>query len=151
IEFNKDSKRIILSHSRVWEDEKRAENPVETAPEGEAKAAKKGAKKTKKEETASQPVIEKTTLGDIQELADLKDQLVVEATEKFLEKHAAKKTVKSKAEETVENEAEAKEEKAEVEEKPAKKATKSTKKAKADEDEKPADAPAETAEPKTEE
>ena len=63
IEFNKDAKRIILSHSRIFEDEAKA-------------AAKKAAKKSAKaEETASAPAIEKTTLGDLQELAALKEKL----------------------------------------------------------------------------
>jgi small subunit ribosomal protein S1 len=68
IEFNKESKRIILSHSRIHEDAAREAKGEETA------TAKKVAKKAKKEAT---PVtqIEKTTLGDIQSLADLKDQL----------------------------------------------------------------------------
>ena len=63
IEFNKDAKRIILSHSRIFEDEAKAE----------AKKAKKAAKAV--EEPASTPAIEKTTLGDIQELAALKEKL----------------------------------------------------------------------------
>ena len=62
IEFNKDAKRIILSHSRIFEDEAKAE-------------AKKAAKKAKAEEVASTPAIEKTTLGDIEELAALKEKL----------------------------------------------------------------------------
>jgi small subunit ribosomal protein S1 len=68
IEFNKDSKRIILSHSRIFEDEARAE-----------KAAERKAKRqnNKKEEAASAPAtqIEKTTLGDIEALAALKEKL----------------------------------------------------------------------------
>ncbi len=66
IEFNKDAKRIILSHSRIHEDIQRQESG--------AAEPKKAAKKPKKE-SASNPVMEKTTLGDIQSLADLKDQL----------------------------------------------------------------------------
>ncbi|MFT3994949.1 MAG: 30S ribosomal protein S1 [Dysgonomonas sp.] len=68
IEFNKDSKRIIVSHSRVFEDEK---------PEAkEAAAEKKARKASKKEETVSQQSnVEKTTLGDIEELAALKEKL----------------------------------------------------------------------------
>ena len=64
IEFNKDAKRIILSHSRIFEDEAKAE----------AKKAKKAAKAAE-ETTSSAPAIEKTTLGDIQELAALKEKL----------------------------------------------------------------------------
>ncbi|WP_044216312.1 30S ribosomal protein S1 [Dysgonomonas gadei] len=70
IEFNKDSKRIIVSHSRVFEDEK---------PEAKEAAAEKKARKTakkEKDETVSQSSnMEKTTLGDIEELAALKEKL----------------------------------------------------------------------------
>lgn len=71
IEFNKDSKRIILSHSRIFEDEQRAE------AKKEAIAEKKTAKKAKKEETAvpQQPAMERTTLGDISGLANLKAKM----------------------------------------------------------------------------
>ena len=66
IEFNKDSKRIILSHSRTFEDAQREEK----------KAAKKAARASKKEETVkieNQPAA--TTLGDIDVLAQLKAQM----------------------------------------------------------------------------
>ncbi len=66
IEFNKAAKRIILSHSRIFEDEKRGED--QTAKKTQAKAAKKSVKKVKDN-------MEITTLGDISELAALKDQL----------------------------------------------------------------------------
>lgn len=68
IEFNKSAKRIIVSHSRIAEDEKRSEENAKR------KAQAKGGKKP-----ASQPEttlnIEKTTLGDISELAALKTQM----------------------------------------------------------------------------
>ena len=69
IEFNKESKRIILSHSRIFEDEAKAEK-------AEAKKAAKKAKSATAEEApmVSTP-IEKTTLGDISELAALKEKL----------------------------------------------------------------------------
>ena len=63
IEFNKDAKRIILSHSRIFEDEAKAESK---------KAAKKAAKP---EDAPVAPAIEKTTLGDLEELAALKEKL----------------------------------------------------------------------------
>ncbi|GAB6009703.1 30S ribosomal protein S1 [Dysgonomonas reticulitermitis] len=68
IEFNKDSKRIIVSHSRVFEDER---------PEAKEAAAEKKQKRAsaKKEETLPQSNVEKTTLGDIEELAALKEKL----------------------------------------------------------------------------
>ena len=121
IEFNKDAKRIILSHSRIHEDAKRAEKVV-SEPTGDA--PKKAARKTKKEETAPvQQNIEKTTLGDIQSLADLKDQLVNAAAEKMEKAEKAKKAAKAKAEAEV-KEAEAKEETAEEAPKKTKKAKK---------------------------
>ena len=68
IEFNKESKRIILSHSRIFEDEAKA------AEKAEAKKAAKRAPKKAAEEVAA-PAIEKTTLGDLEELAALKEKL----------------------------------------------------------------------------
>ena len=67
IEFNKESKRIILSHSRIFEDEAKAEKAE----------AKKAAKKAKAAESAPAMTtpLEKTTLGDISELAALKEKL----------------------------------------------------------------------------
>nr|WP_320120229.1 30S ribosomal protein S1 [uncultured Marinifilum sp.] len=66
IEFSKAAKRIILSHSRTFEDVKKAED---TAKKKEAaKSTKKGVKKVKDS-------LEKTTLGDISELAALKSQM----------------------------------------------------------------------------
>ncbi|NCB69677.1 MAG: 30S ribosomal protein S1 [Bacteroidia bacterium] len=90
IEFNKDAKRIIVSHSRIHEDVKRGEK-AEAGAATEAPAKKAPAKKAKKEEVAT-TTIEKTTLGDIQSLADLKDQMVEAAA-----KSAAKAAKKAKA------------------------------------------------------
>jgi len=70
IEFNKDSKRIILSHSRTFEDEAKAEKAQEK------RAARKTRKAAAQEETpAINQTIEKTTLGDLAALAALKEQL----------------------------------------------------------------------------
>ncbi|MDD3321826.1 MAG: 30S ribosomal protein S1 [Paludibacter sp.] len=93
IEFNKDAKRIILSHSRIHEDIKRAEkNEAAPATEAPAPAKKAAPKRAKKEETAAATAsVEKTTLGDIQSLSDLKDKMDL-AAEK-----AAKKEKKAKA------------------------------------------------------
>ncbi len=69
IEFNKDSKRIIVSHSKVYEDER---------PEAKEAAEKKAAAKRAKKDDAPQVTstsAEKTTLGDIEELAALRDKL----------------------------------------------------------------------------
>ena len=71
IEFNKDAKRIILSHSRIFEDAAKAEERAEK------KAAAK--KSSKKEETPMiQNQIASTTLGDIDALAALKEQMEAE-------------------------------------------------------------------------
>lgn len=78
-EFNKEDRKINLSHTRTWE-----------APKEEAEPKKKAAKKTTKSKA---PEAEKSTLGDIEALADLKEQLKTE------EKEAIKKAVKKKAEE----------------------------------------------------
>ncbi len=64
IEFNKNSKRIILSHSRIFEDEQRA-----------AKRAEKASSKAKKEEPTIQNQAASTVLGDIDALANLKEQM----------------------------------------------------------------------------
>ena len=71
IEFNKDAKRIILSHSRIFEDEAKAEAKKESA----AKKAAKKATKAENETAAINSNVEKTTLGDIEELAALKEKL----------------------------------------------------------------------------
>jgi len=94
IEFNKDAKRIILSHSRIHEDIQRQDK--NEAAGGETKKAPKKAKK----ETAPTSVMEKTTLGDIQSLADLKDQLDNASAEE-----PAKKTVKKDKKEEAEESA----------------------------------------------
>ncbi len=67
IEFNKDSKRIILSHSRIFEDEAKAEK-------AEARKAKRAPRKAEEAPALTTPV-EKTTLGDIEALAALKEKL----------------------------------------------------------------------------
>lgn len=70
IEFNKDSKRIILSHSRIFEDEARAEK----AAEHKAKRATR-APKAEEAPAALNAPLEKTTLGDLEALAALKEKL----------------------------------------------------------------------------
>ena len=96
IEFNKDAKRIILSHSRIHEDVKRAEKAASADTSGEAS---KKVKKAKKEEPVAVPSTEKTTLGDIQSLADLKDQLISEAAEKMVKAEKAKQVKEDTSEE----------------------------------------------------
>ncbi|HCC70260.1 MAG TPA: 30S ribosomal protein S1 [Bacteroidales bacterium] len=66
IEFNKGAKKIILSHSRIFEDEKRAAE--KGSRKSEAVATRRAAKKIKSN-------LEKTTLGDITDLAALKEEM----------------------------------------------------------------------------
>ncbi len=66
IEFNKSAKKIIVSHSRIFEDEKRA---VESATKkSDSDAPRKTSRKAKIN-------VEKTTLGDITQLAALKEEM----------------------------------------------------------------------------
>ena len=74
VEFSKVTKHISLSHSRIFEEAKRAE---ENAAKAEKRAAAEATKSTIKKVNAS---VEKTTLGDIAGLAELKAKL--EASEK---------------------------------------------------------------------
>ncbi len=69
IEFNKENKRIVISHSRIWE-EARADARVQEfeSRKKEAKAATNAVKKVKDS-------VEKSTLGDLSVLAQLKEQM----------------------------------------------------------------------------
>ena len=78
IEFNKEDRKIVLSHTKTWEAPSESDNAQ---------------KKAKKSEKVKLPEAEKSTLGDISALADLKEQLKSE------ESAAKKKTAaKKKAE-----------------------------------------------------
>ncbi len=70
IEFNKAAKRIILSHSRIFEDAQKSEEKAKKT--AEEKSTKKAVKQVKEK-------LEKTTLGDISELAALRDQMTAKA------------------------------------------------------------------------
>ncbi len=69
IEFNKDSKRIILSHSRTFEDPAREEKKAAAA------AAKKASRAKKDDSPKIENIAASTTLGDIDALAELKAKL----------------------------------------------------------------------------
>ncbi len=90
IEFSKDSKKIILSHSRIWQDTKADEKAKETA------AARKDEKATQRAVKKVKESVEKTTLGDISVLANLKSDMEKEAKAK-LEKMSKEKKGKGKA------------------------------------------------------
>lgn len=69
IEFSKDNKKIILSHSKMHQDAVTADKNKEVnAEKNKAKATKKAVKKIKDN-------LEKTTLGDIESLANLKSEM----------------------------------------------------------------------------
>ncbi|MCD4697156.1 MAG: 30S ribosomal protein S1 [Bacteroidales bacterium] len=116
IEFSKENKKIILSHSRVFQD-------------AEADQKAKQDAKTKKEERSTRRAVskvkdnvEKTTLGDISALASLKQDMEQEARAKLEKMSKTKKTTAKKKEESAEKtEAKAsdKEKKAEDKEKKA--------------------------------
>ena len=71
-EFNKGSKKITLSHTRTFEEVKREEAKKEAREkDAEANSTQKAVRKLKDN-------LEKTTLGDISDLADLKSRLEAE-------------------------------------------------------------------------
>ncbi|HMM16621.1 MAG TPA: 30S ribosomal protein S1 [Petrimonas sp.] len=86
IEFNKDAKRIIVSHSRIHED-------AQGGGSDESRKSKRSGKKENQSSTMAIPVMEKTTLGDIEELAALKERLDNQKVAAF------KKEAKAKAKE----------------------------------------------------
>jgi len=66
IEFNKSAKKIIVSHSRVFEDERKA---------AEVQVKKTEPETPKKSTRKAKSNLEKTTLGDISDLAALKEEM----------------------------------------------------------------------------
>ncbi|MDD4425950.1 MAG: S1 RNA-binding domain-containing protein, partial [Mariniphaga sp.] len=77
IEFNKSAKRIIVSHSRIFEDVKRAEESTK----------RKSQRSSKKSVKTMNDNVEKTTLGDISDLATLKTELEQKEKNEKLEKN----------------------------------------------------------------
>ena len=69
IEFDRNEKRIVLSHTRIWEQGKVEEK------EAISKEKKADATKAKKAVKEIQSKVEKTTLGDLGVLAELKKKL----------------------------------------------------------------------------
>lgn len=69
IEFDRNEKRIVVSHARIWEQVKHEEK------EAVAKEKKAEAAKTKKAVKDVQSKVEKTTLGDLGVLAELKKKM----------------------------------------------------------------------------
>ena len=85
IEFSKSNKKIILSHSRIFEDVKRESD--DSKKKSEDNSTRKGVKQLKDN-------MEKTTLGDISELAALKTEMEEAAKAKLIEKENKKKEKK---------------------------------------------------------
>ncbi|HEY5371544.1 MAG TPA: 30S ribosomal protein S1 [Hanamia sp.] len=75
IEFDRNDKKIILSHSRIWEKEKADEKNAQL---NEKRA---DAENTKKVVKNIQSKVEKTTLGDLGVLADLKKKMDNESSD----------------------------------------------------------------------
>ncbi|TKK70967.1 30S ribosomal protein S1 [Ilyomonas limi] len=69
IEFDRNEKRIVLSHSRIWEQAKQEEK------EAARKEARKEEENAKKVVKNIQSKVEKTTLGDLGALAEIKERL----------------------------------------------------------------------------
>lgn len=90
IEFSKENKKIVVSHSRLHEEEVRAQKQEEvSAKKAEANQSKKAVKQIKDS-------IEKSTLGDLSVLSNLKADL--EKSESEEEAKKAKKAAKKKEE-----------------------------------------------------
>src|SRR6202790_5356316 len=69
IEFDRNEKRIVLSHTRIWEQAKAEEKDVAR------KEAKTESEKTRKAVKTIQNKVEKPTLGDLGALAEIKEKL----------------------------------------------------------------------------
>ncbi|MFN8288162.1 MAG: 30S ribosomal protein S1 [Chitinophagales bacterium] len=91
IEFNRNDKKIIVSHARLWEDAKR------DAVEGEKKEKKAEREKASKTVKNINKSMEKTTLGDLGVLSNLKEKMQENEA-------AAKKEADEKAAENTSNE-----------------------------------------------
>ena len=94
LEFSKENKKIILSHSRVHQDTVAAERSKEkTKVASEEESTQRTVRRMKDS-------MEKTTLGDIAALANLKSDM--EESEKAEKKNKAKETPKKEEEESSE-------------------------------------------------
>jgi small subunit ribosomal protein S1 len=69
IEFDRNEKRIVLSHTRIWEQARADEKDVAR------KEARTEADKTRKAVKTIQNKVEKPTLGDLGTLAEIKEKL----------------------------------------------------------------------------
>jgi len=94
IEFNRDDKRILVSHLRYLEDIRReADEQVKQEKQKEHDVVRKAVKKT-------QSNVEKSTLGDLDAFSALKEQLASEEEEALEEKTEEKPAKPAKAKKT---------------------------------------------------
>jgi small subunit ribosomal protein S1 len=118
IEFNKDSKRILVSHSRTFEED---QADFQKSADSKKKSSGRRASRKKDDAVVGAPstTVEKSTLGDIEELAALKEKLdnkkiseakaVLDKKEAEAEKaEEAKKAIEQNEPLTAENAVEAK-------------------------------------------
>jgi len=114
IEFSKSAKRIILSHSRTFSEEKKVEESStkksETTQSNQTNQANKANQSKKSMKSAKNNNIEKTTLGDISELAALKSQMEKEENKKEVKAKNVKKAAPKKEEANETKNAESKKE-----------------------------------------
>ena len=85
IEFSKDSKKIILSHTKTYQDSVSGDRDKDTGSANKEKSTKKAVKKIKDN-------LEKTTLGDIEALSELKSKMT---KQEAMDKEAKPKKEKS--------------------------------------------------------
>jgi len=91
IEFDRNDKKIILSHSRIWEKEKADEK------DAQLKEKRADVESTKKAVKTIQSKVEKTTLGDLGVLADLKKKMDSEVSQEVTESKAKKEVTPTPA------------------------------------------------------
>jgi small subunit ribosomal protein S1 len=72
IEFNKESKKIVVSHTRTFEE---GEDKPTVAPKGAAKKSANAGSPTSQAVKANNQNVEKSTLGDLGGLAELKEKM----------------------------------------------------------------------------
>ena len=104
VEFNKDSKRILVSHSRTFEEDQ-TDAQKSTDSKKKPSTRKTSRKKDDVAASASSTSVEKSTLGDIEELAALKEMLdnkKISEAKAVLDKKEAEAEKAEEAKETIE-------------------------------------------------
>lgn len=99
IEFSKENKKIVISHSRIAQDSQAAEKAKENE---KASAANKSTKNSIKK---IKDTLEKSTLGDLEVLANLKEEMLEEEKARLDAMAKRKKSAKTEEPEKPEEEA----------------------------------------------